>query len=136
MTRRNVQIEFQREQPIESPQEFSAPQMGARGVWFLWALLLVGLTLVAYLPSIRVSWISQRPMLLGMLFGIASLIVYLRFCGIDPEPIEPRPQWLRLPARRSVLYALALTLFLAAVLSAPPFAVLPLIVLAIIWWKR
>src|SRR5262245_42655860 len=54
MTRRHVQVAFQ-EQFSELPA--LQPEIGARGMWVLWAGLLVGLVLLTYLPTFFGSFI-------------------------------------------------------------------------------
>src|SRR5438105_8269906 len=54
MKGRNLQIQFQ-EQPPPLPE--LAPEMGTRVVTALWALLLVGITLLTYIPSLNGSFI-------------------------------------------------------------------------------
>jgi tetratricopeptide (TPR) repeat protein len=102
-----------------------------RGAWI--AAALFGLHPLAVQS---VSWISQRPALLGLLFSLSAILVYLRYCGLDQPPIQFGRNWLRLPQRPWMLYALSLILFLAAVLSDPAMATLPLALLTLIWWKR
>lgn len=82
-----------------------------------------------------VGWISQQPQLLGTAFMLSSLLVYCRYCGLNPVPYE-RQALLRLPERPAILYALSTMLFLGALLSHPGAAVLPLVVVLLIWWER
>src|SRR5438067_13290156 len=56
MKGRNVQITF-REQPELAPE--LQPELGSRGRWILWGVLLIGLTIAAYSPSITASYIFR-----------------------------------------------------------------------------
>ena len=81
-----------------------------------------------------VAWISRQPTLLGTCFLLGSLIVYSRYCGLNPRPDE-LTRFFRLPERPALVYALATVLFILAVLAYPLAAVFPLIVLVLIWWE-
>jgi tetratricopeptide (TPR) repeat protein len=114
-------------------------------VLLLWTLLkkldIKGAFLAAAVFAVHplgvesVQWISAQPLLLGTFLGLSSLIVYLRFCGVNPPVFDPMAH-VKLPASRTVLYILALTLFILALLAKPWLAILPLILLVIIWWER
>jgi protein O-mannosyl-transferase len=87
------------------------------------------------------SWIGARATLLGGLWYMASAFVFLRFFSValpPPRPLDaPQPKLaLRLPDDPLRLYVLATVLFLAALLSDPSTATLPLALLLVIWWKR
>ncbi len=81
-----------------------------------------------------VAWISQQPMLLGTSFALLALTFYLRFCSVIPAPYEPR-RW-QLPELRWMLYALATLFFLLAIVAKPVMAVLPIMIVSLIWWER
>ena len=75
-----------------------------------------------------VAWITERKNVLSGVFYLAAALTYLRFAGLtQPEIAAPR--------RRST-YALALILFLAALLSKTVTASLPAAILLLIWWKH
>jgi tetratricopeptide (TPR) repeat protein len=81
-----------------------------------------------------VAWISQQPMLLGVMLALSALLVQLRIVGLNPEGYESRV--FRLPKSGIALHLLAACLFFLAILAKPVVAVLPLVVLAMIWWER
>lgn len=81
-----------------------------------------------------VAWISQQPTLLAMMLALLSVTLYLRFCGVNPAPIQPAQ--FRLPQTRWLLYALAAILLVLATLAKPAMAVLPAAILIMIWWER
>lgn len=94
-----------------------------------------------------VAWISERKNTLSLAFGMASLLVYLRYAGLiekaapKPKPAEQDEEDeggvdLSLPDDPKRLYGLFLILFVCALLSKTTLAVLPGVVLVIIWWKR
>lgn len=67
-----------------------------------------------------VAWISEQKNTLSAVFGLSAVLVYLRF---DRE-------------RRGAQYALALGLFLLALLTKTVTATLPPALLVIFWWQR
>ncbi len=81
-----------------------------------------------------VAWITERKNVLSMFFMLAAALAYLRFRPVraegvgaeDEEPAPGRPAW----------YALALALFLCALLSKTVTACLPAAILLVVWWKR
>lgn len=75
-----------------------------------------------------VAWITERKNVLSGVFYLAAALAYLRFTGLT----QPETTALR---RRSI-YALALSLFIAALLSKTVTASLPAAILLLIWWKQ
>jgi Flp pilus assembly protein TadD len=75
-----------------------------------------------------VAWVTERKNVLSGFFYLLSLLAYLRYrCPReDTAPEEARP-W--------CWYALALTLFLCALLSKTVTATLPVVALVILWWQ-
>ena len=69
-----------------------------------------------------VAWIAQRKNVLAMLFYLLSVLWYL--CA--DEQTQSWNRW----------YWLSLTAFLLAMLSKGSVAILPLVLLLLIWWKR
>ncbi|MGH7179957.1 MAG: tetratricopeptide repeat protein [Tepidisphaeraceae bacterium] len=82
-----------------------------------------------------VAWISERKNVLSLVFYLASILVYLRFCGLTPAPPGEK-KWFSLPDERDRLYWLALFLYACAITSKSVTATLPVAVLLILWWKR
>ncbi len=72
-----------------------------------------------------VAWITERKNVLSGVFYLGAALVYLRAMPRD---------FSRPPSRRGV--ALALLLFLAALLSKTVTATLPAALVLILWWKR
>ena len=77
-----------------------------------------------------VAWISQRKNLLAMLFFLLSIMCYLQ---METQPLPEKS-----PYRPSVdfWYWFSLTAFVLAMLSKGSVAVLPVVLLGIIWWRR
>jgi Tfp pilus assembly protein PilF len=75
-----------------------------------------------------VAWITQRKNVLSMLFFLLSILCYLkaepRFESGRGAP--PAPRW----------YRPSLTMFLLAMLSKGSVAVVPVLLLGIVWWRR
>ncbi|MFQ5455070.1 MAG: tetratricopeptide repeat protein [Nitrospirota bacterium] len=74
-----------------------------------------------------VAWITERKNLLSGLFYLSSLLVYIRFAGLDKSTLYKR-QW--------SLYCLSLGLFICALLSKTVTASLPAVIMLLLWWKR
>src|SRR5581483_11600053 len=77
-----------------------------------------------------VAWITERKNVLSASFYLASMLTCLRF---RPLPGGAAAPWTRERAR---LYALALLLFLCALLSKTVTASLPAAFLLLVWWKE
>ncbi len=110
-------------------------------IWRLLARLAVpGALLAAAIFAVHpvmvesVAWISERQNVLSCALALGSLLAYLRFS----PPEIPKPSKARLPAPRDNrrYYALALVLYLAALLSNAVTALLPAVLLVIYAWKR
>ncbi|HRK31906.1 MAG TPA: tetratricopeptide repeat protein, partial [Tepidisphaeraceae bacterium] len=92
-----------------------------------------------------VAWITERKNVLSGLFYMLSLLVYLRYAKLDgfvPSQVEltadgDDPGYrMELPAEPRKVYALALLLFLFALLSKSVTATLPAAILLLVWLKR
>lgn len=128
----------------------------AASVLLLWRILLglkvPGAWLAAAIFAVHpinvesVAWISERKNTLSLAFGMGALLVYLRYIGLIEKPqTTPKPRGedddeggvdLSLPDDPKRLYGLFLILFVCAILSKTTLAVLPGVVLVIVWWKR
>jgi tetratricopeptide (TPR) repeat protein len=85
-----------------------------------------------------VAWITERKNVLSGVFYFAAALCYVAWASRPSVPAErqekkssgetPRPRW--------GLYALALVLFIAALLSKTVTCSLPAALLLVIWWKR
>ena len=113
--------------------------------WMLWTILrrlnCPGAFVAAAIWALHpvqvesVAWITERKNVLSAFFLFASLIVYLRFAGLDSIEGKPTATF-ALPAERGKLYALALVLFVCSILSKSVTGSMPAVVLLLIWWKR
>jgi tetratricopeptide (TPR) repeat protein len=75
-----------------------------------------------------VAWVTERKNVLSGVLYAGALLAWLRFCPFD----EDRP-----PAERNwAMYALALALFVLALLSKTVTSTLPAAIALGIWWKR
>ncbi|HEY4311042.1 MAG TPA: tetratricopeptide repeat protein [Pirellulales bacterium] len=97
------------------------------GAWLAAALFAVHPVMVE-----SVAWVTERKNVLSLALALLSLHAYLRFAPADDDgrlqTARPRDAWR--------WYALALVLFLAALLSKTVVASLPAVILVIYWWKR
>ncbi len=107
-------------------------------VFLIWKILrtlaIPGAFLAALLFAVHpvnvesVSWISQRKNTLAMVFFLLSILWYLR----AEERRETRGE-----GRGSgIWYWMSLVAFLLAMLSKGSVAVLPVLLLLIVWWRR
>ncbi|HEX3359268.1 MAG TPA: tetratricopeptide repeat protein [Tepidisphaeraceae bacterium] len=114
--------------------------------WMLWTILrrlkIPGAFVAAAIWALHpvqvesVAWITERKNVLSGFFAFASLLIYLRFCGLDvPAEGEQRTP-MSLPTEQWKLYALALVLFICSILSKSVTGSLPAVILLLIWWKR
>ncbi|MDW8261657.1 MAG: tetratricopeptide repeat protein [Phycisphaerales bacterium] len=132
----------------------------ALGCWTLWVILrrlqVPGATLAAFVFALHpvnvesVAWITERKNVLSGLFYLLSLLVYLRFAGLDGHvtrqraaepggsgtPDASHDYRLELPTEPWKLYLLSLLMFAFAILSKSVTATLPGAILLITYWKR
>jgi tetratricopeptide (TPR) repeat protein len=92
-----------------------------------------------------VAWIAQRKNLMAMLFFLISILWYLRFIELARRPTFG---WYPFAAKQSTVrcpmstahcytwYWLSLAAFALAMLSKGSVAVLPILLLGIVWWLR
>jgi protein O-mannosyl-transferase len=109
----------------------------ATSVLVLWRLLLrlsvPGAWLAAAIFAVHpvhvesVAWITERKNVLSLLLALGSLVAYLRFSPPENNESAHGP-WGH--------YALALVLYVGALLSKTVTASLPAVLLVIYWWKR
>lgn len=100
------------------------------------AWLAAGLFLLHPVQVESVAWIAERKNVLSGSFALLSLLIYLRFCGLDPAPPPREDAKFALPGEPWKVYALSLVLFLCAILSKSVVGVLPAAILLILWWKH
>ncbi len=74
-----------------------------------------------------VAWITERKNVLSGAFYLGALLAYLRFAGLGAPAAE---------AERWRSYALAVALFVCALLSKTVTCTLPAVILLLLWWKR
>ena len=93
-----------------------------------WAAALVFAVHPVHVES--VAWITERKNVLSGVFYLAALVAYLRFdrCGRPTPEAQSNPH----PWR---YYALALSLFVAALLSKTVTSTLPIVILLLIWYQ-
>ncbi|CAN5631981.1 tetratricopeptide repeat protein [soil metagenome] len=119
-------------------------------VLLLWTLLrkleLPGAWVAAALfavhpvPIATVAWISQQKVLLCAAFYLVALLLYTRYCGINPDDSDEKDDYrasaLRLPRSRAVLYGLSMLALLLALASQAIAVTFVPVVLTMIAWKR
>jgi tetratricopeptide (TPR) repeat protein len=75
-----------------------------------------------------VAWITEFKNVLSGMFALLSLLAYFRFRPLVSTSKTAHENWR--------LYALALLLFVCALLSKTAVCCLPAIIAALLWWKR
>jgi tetratricopeptide (TPR) repeat protein len=109
-------------------------------LWFVFRRLRVpGAWLAAAVFALHpmnvesVAWITERKNVLSATFMFAAILAYLHFerIGNGAESDDDRPR-----QRRPEIYALALGLFLCAVLSKTVAVSMPAVMVLLLWWKR
>jgi tetratricopeptide (TPR) repeat protein len=81
-----------------------------------------------------VSWIAQRPVLQSAALSLASLIVLLRWTGLNAVP--EGYAFIRLPRSNAILYTMALALLALAAMSGPMGLCVVPAIWTILWWRR
>jgi tetratricopeptide (TPR) repeat protein len=118
-------------------------------VWLVLRKLAVpGAWLAALLFAVHpvnvesVAWIAQRKNVLALFFFLLSILWWLKgesqlFNKTATEArVSPKKSSLLDPTTFGVWYVLSLLSFVSAMLSKGSVAVLPLVLLLIIWWQR
>jgi tetratricopeptide (TPR) repeat protein len=82
-----------------------------------------------------VTWVSQRPVLLGSLFMLLCAHVFVRFADVVPETAEDGSSW-HLPNAKWLLGGLCVLVYALALLSGTLALSLPIVLLVLSWWKR
>jgi protein O-mannosyl-transferase len=98
------------------------------GAWLAAALFAVHPVMVE-----SVAWATERKNVLSLALALGSMLSYLRFAPAEREGTS------RLDASRGtpwLWYALALVLFVLALLSKTVVASMPAVLILIYWWKR
>lgn len=114
-------------------------------VLLLWVVLsrlgVAGAAVAALLFAVHpmnvqaAGWISQQPLLLCGLFSLLTILVWLRWAGIDPTPPDTG-RIFRLPQTRWMLYAIVVVLLGLALGSHIAAVGVPVLLLMMIWWER
>ncbi len=99
-------------------------RLGVAGAYFAAAIFAVHPVFVE-----SVAWCTELKNVQSAALYLLCLLAYFRASPADEGTAPP-------PGRRRGLYALALLLFAAGLLSKPAAVALPLVILLIIWWKR
>src|SRR4051812_45241945 len=108
--------------------------------WMLWTVLrrldvpgafvVAAIWLVHPVQVESVAWITERKNVLSAFFMFGSMIVYLRYCGLDVAPSQDDPaQWKLLPREPWKLYTLAIILFVCSILSKSVTGSMPAVIL-------
>lgn len=158
MTFTSLWIEYQLWGVNATPYHITNILLHATAAMLLWIILrklnVPGAWVVAAIFAVHpvqvesVAWITERKNTLSAVFYFLSMLVYLRFCGLDatPEPAagvlqaddapSPRDNPFVLPAEPWKVYALSLVLFACALFSKTVTGSLPAVMLLVLWWKH
>jgi len=112
----------------------------------LWAILkqlaipgsyLAALLFVVHPVNVEsVAWITQLKNVLSMLFFLLCILWYLQFDALASPQKSVAGKFPPSTLRKLLWYALSLVAFVLAMLSKGSVAILPLVLLLIIWWQR
>jgi Tfp pilus assembly protein PilF len=91
------------------------------GAWVAAALFAVHPVTVG-----TVAWITQLKNVLSLIFYAAALLAWLRFDETDEGAAADRRRW----------YGVTLGVTIAALLSKASVVLLPVVMLAMVWWRR
>lgn len=93
----------------------------------LGALFAAALFAVHPVMTESVAWITERKNVLSLALVLAALASYLRFAPVEPDAAadESHGRW----------YALALLLYVGALLSKTVVCALPAVIVVLLWWK-
>jgi protein O-mannosyl-transferase len=105
-------------------------RLNVPGAWWAAALFAVHPVMVE-----SVAWVTERKNVLSLALSLGAMLSYLRFSPLENEEVTATDVSHR-EGMRWGWYALALSLFLAALLSKTVVASLPAVILVIVWWKR
>ena len=110
-------------------------ELNIPGAWFAAMLFAVHPINVE-----SVAWISQRKGLLALLFSLLSISWYLKVeegrGKAEEEKSKGGEEQIPSIAGPSVWYWLSVAAFLLAMLSKGSVAILPVVLLMIVWWRR
>lgn len=108
------------------------------------AALFAALVFAAHPVHVEtVAWITERKNVLSGLFCLGALLAYLGFAlpegrtagtagRMGKAALEERAP----RGRRTALYAVSLVLFVAALLAKTVTAMLPVVMILLVWWKQ
>ncbi|HMO26761.1 MAG TPA: tetratricopeptide repeat protein, partial [Tepidisphaeraceae bacterium] len=113
--------------------------------WMAWLILsrlavpgalVASLLFVAHPMAVQsVAWQAEQGNVLALLLGLSSLYVWLRYTGLIAGPPTGEGKF-SLPSDPQRIYAIGMILLVAALLSRPTAAVVPVALVMMIWWKR
>jgi hypothetical protein len=89
-----------------------------------------------------VAWVTERKNVLSSFFYLAAVLAYLRFVDFERESEssfdsdKEHHLWLNNTRHPWLFYALALFLYLCALLSKTVACSMPAAILLILWWKK
>jgi protein O-mannosyl-transferase len=98
-------------------------QLEIPGAWLAAAIFAVHPVQVE-----SVAWVSELKNLLSTTFYLGALLAFIRFRPLTGEERAGPPSW--------GYYALAIALFLCALLSKTVACTLPAVLVLLLWWKR
>ena len=114
--------------------------------WLLWTILrrlqVPGAFVAAAIWALHpvqvesVAWITERKNVLSGFFYFASMLIYLRFAGLDAPALRRGARHVFLAGREIQALCGRIVLFIFAILSKSVTGSLPAVILLLIWWKR
>jgi Tfp pilus assembly protein PilF len=146
VTHTSFWIQYQLSGPRPFPYHLLNVLLHATGAVLLWfvlkRLMVPGAWLAGSIFALHpvhvesVAWVTERKNVLAGVFFLAAILAYVHHAGLDRTDSGQPTNGPSTPGNSRKWYVATLILACAALLAKSATAVLPAILLVIVWWKR